>query len=149
LSGEQQCSLLRIAAMIRFSPHHVTITLIVLAYFVVSISLVFVNKFVITEGTAIPAPLFVTWFQCILTALIVWALGSFASNFPKNSFLKEFPLQTFDVQTAKGIFPLSLIFVGMITFNNLCLLYVEVGTHHSVKPVMLGPTEIFPQSSHS
>jgi hypothetical protein len=36
---------------------------VVSLYFVVSITLVFVNKILMTGGNAIPAPMFVTWFQ--------------------------------------------------------------------------------------
>lgn len=40
------------------------IALVVLAYFVVSISLVFSNKLLLSsKGSTIEAPLFVTWFQ--------------------------------------------------------------------------------------
>lgn len=48
---------------------------IVALYFVVSISLVFVNKLLLTKGNSIPAPLFVTWSQCVVTVIICWALG--------------------------------------------------------------------------
>lgn len=37
------------------------------------------------------------------------------------SFIHQFPEQHYDIGTALRILPLSLIFVGMITFNNLCL----------------------------
>ena len=37
------------------------------------------------------------------------------------SFIHQFPEQSYDIGTAFRILPLSLIFVGMITFNNLCL----------------------------
>jgi solute carrier family 35 (GDP-fucose transporter), member C1 len=48
---------------------------IVALYFVVSISLVFINKLLLSSGNAIPAPLFVTWSQCVVTVAICWLLG--------------------------------------------------------------------------
>nr|XP_020464440.1 GDP-fucose transporter 1 isoform X2 [Monopterus albus] len=38
----------------------------------------------------------------------------------------DFPLVSFDVKTSREVLPLSLVFIGMITFNNLCLKYLGV-----------------------
>ncbi len=68
------------------------IMLVVLAYFTVSICLVFSNKVLLSsQGATIPAPLFVTWFQCVLTALIIWVLGYVAQGADQDSFMKELP----------------------------------------------------------
>jgi GDP-fucose transporter C1 len=91
------------------------IAAVVSAYFVVSIALVFSNKVLVTEGVSIPAPIFVTWFQCVLTVLIIWLLGrlsySHSDSYPS---LKEFPVQSFEFATAKKVLPLSIIFVVSI-----------------------------------
>ena len=42
-------------------------------------------------------------------------------NWNIASCIHQFPEQKYDVMTAIRIMPLSLIFVAMITFNNLCL----------------------------
>ena len=42
-----------------------------------------------------------------------------------ESFLSQFPEQSYHLSTAVKILPLSLIFVGMISFNNLCLQYLS------------------------
>jgi GDP-fucose transporter C1 len=55
------------------------IAAIVALYFAVSISLVFVNKLLLSAGTSIPAPLFVTWSQCVVTVAICWLLGLIGS----------------------------------------------------------------------
>ncbi|KAK8812495.1 hypothetical protein WA158_007728 [Blastocystis sp. Blastoise] len=103
------------------------IALVVFSYFVVSISMVFVNKYLITgENTSIPAPFFVTWYQCVITVIICWLLGLLGRGKPKQSFLGQFPVQRYDLATGLRILPLSTIFVCMITFNNLCLKYVDV-----------------------
>jgi hypothetical protein len=70
---------------------------VVALYFAVSITLVFANKILMPSGTAksdddIDAPLFVTWFQCLLTSLIIWCCGRLAANARPDSWLKEFPL---------------------------------------------------------
>ncbi len=47
---------------------------VVLLYFVVSITTVFINK-ELMSGASIPAPLFVTWFQCVVAVVICYLLG--------------------------------------------------------------------------
>merc|ERR1712151_272726 len=88
------------------------------------------------ENLSVPAPLFVTWFQCIVTAIICYCAGIVGERHRKsyaalpssdkdgddNSFFNQFPKVEYNMLIAKRVFPLSLIFVGMITFNNLCLL---------------------------
>lgn len=102
------------------------IALVVASYFIVSISMVLMNKFLLSKEESIPAPLFVTWYQCVLTAIICWVLGLWGKNSSDSSCVHQFPEQKYDLVTAIRILPLSLIFVGMITFNNLCLKYVNV-----------------------
>jgi solute carrier family 35 (GDP-fucose transporter), member C1 len=88
--------------------------------------MVFLNKTLLTQGSSIPAPLFVTWYQCVVTAAIVAGLGEMGKTAPKGSFFAQFPPFEFDAGVAKRVLPLSVIFVSMIALNNLCLQYVEV-----------------------
>lgn len=56
-------------------PTHV-IGAVVLFYFVISLSVVFLNKFILsTSEYKFPYPLFVTWFQLVvaLVVLLVWS----------------------------------------------------------------------------
>lgn len=53
-------------------------------------------------------------------------MGEVTRNNGSKSFLDEFPVVRFKFPVGMSVLPLSLIFVGMITFNNLCLQYVEV-----------------------
>lgn len=131
-------------------------------YWVVSISMVYLNKILMTnDGISIPAPLFVTWYQCIITVVICWLCGmcgqraqriasaqynpvsvneqgeSVPSFPPKPSFFAQFPKAEYNVTQARQIFPLSLIFVGMITFNNLCLRHVEVSFYNVARSLTI------------
>ena len=101
--------------------------------------MVFLNKTLLTEGESIPAPLFVTWFQCVVTAAIVIALGTLGANSPKQSFFAQFPQFEYDIATAQKVMPLSVVFVLMIALNNLCLQYVEVSFYQ----VARGLTTVF------
>ena len=103
---------------------------VIASYWVVSISMVYLNKMLLSNPEAsISAPLFVTWYQCVLTCLICIILGHVGEYTRENnsrSFFDQFPIVKFRSNSCVGVLPLSLIFVGMITFNNLCLQYVEV-----------------------
>ena len=110
---------------------------VVATYWVVSISMVYLNKILMSnEGISIPAPLFVTWYQCIVTVIICWiaglcgqrARGNVASatqysavsvnengtsqpaNPPKPSFFAQFPKTEYLLSQARQIFPLSIVF---------------------------------------
>lgn len=119
------------------TPKQAQVAAVVASYWVVSISLVFLNKILLTEGASIPAPLFVTWFQCLVTVAICWVLGELGRNSSPGTFLSQFPQVTFDLATARKLLPLSLVFVGMVTFNNLALLYVEVSFYQVARSLTI------------
>ena len=137
---------------------------VVATYWVVSISMVYLNKILMSnEGISIPAPLFVTWYQCIVTVIICWIAGlcgqrargnvanatqysavsvnengtSQPANPPKPSFFAQFPKSEYLLSQARQIFPLSLVFVGMITFNNLCLKLVQVSFYNVARSLTI------------
>jgi len=119
------------------------IVAVISAYFVISITLVFVNKSLLTKGSSIPAPLFVTWFQCVVTAVIIWVLGAIGQSQPPDSALREFPTQIYDTNVAWKVMKLSSVFVGMVTFNNLCLQYVEVSFYNVARSLTIVCNVIF------
>ncbi|XP_047022993.1 GDP-fucose transporter 1 [Helicoverpa zea] len=103
---------------------YITIFIVVSCYWVVSIATVFVNKALLSsQAVALEAPLFITWFQCIVSFSICYTLsrsggipGVFA--FPKGSPWK--------MDVMRKVIPLSIMFTLMIATNNLCLKYVGV-----------------------
>ena len=75
----------------------IKIALVVASYFIVSISMVLMNKFLLSKDNSVPAPFFVTWYlaafgslthryQCVLTAIICWVLGIMGKKANKGSF---------------------------------------------------------------
>jgi len=136
---------------------------VVVTYWTVSISMVYLNKVLLSnEGLSVPAPLFVTWYQCFVTSVICYVAGMCgvraqerAKNatyskveisevgdgnivaIPKPTFCAQFPEATYDMNVAKQVFPLSFVFVGMITFNNLCLKYVEVSFYNVARSLTI------------
>lgn len=123
---------------------------VVAAYWCVSISMVYLNKVLMSsESISIPAPLFVTWFQCFVTTGICWVAGKISESVKnseglpvsgsgsKKSFFSQFPKAQYNADIGKKILPLSVIFVGMITFNNLCLKYVEVSFYNVARSLTI------------
>ncbi|KAJ1368577.1 GDP-fucose transporter [Parelaphostrongylus tenuis] len=81
------------------------------AYWTCSIGLVFLNKYLLSsQELKLNAPLFVTWFH--------------------SSHTINFPRMTVDAKLSREVLPLSVVFVGMISFNNLCLKYVGVSFYY-------------------
>ena len=126
---------------------------VVATYWFVSISMVYLNKVLMSnDGVSIPAPLFVTWYQCVITALICFAAGKCGERAQgssyqavsqgegepsKPSFFSQFPKAEYQASVAKKVFPLSVVFVGMITFNNLCLRWVEVSFYNVARSLTI------------
>jgi GDP-fucose transporter C1 len=110
---------------------------IVAAYFLISIALVFVNKLLLTKGTSIPAPLFVTWFQCLVTVGICWAFGELGKDAAEGSFFRQFPRFEYKREVAAKLAVLSIVFVGMVAFNNLSLKYVEVSFYNVARSLTI------------
>ncbi|XP_075693137.1 GDP-fucose transporter 1 isoform X1 [Rhinoderma darwinii] len=101
------------------------IALVVILYWFISITMVFLNKYLLdSPSLKLDAPLFVTFYQCLVTALLCKALSLLALVFPAD--LMEFPSVRFDLKVLRSVLPLSLVFIGMITFNNLCLKFLGV-----------------------
>lgn len=164
------------------------VTGVILTYWMISISMVYLNKFLMTNNViSIPAPFFITWFQCLVTSVICSIAGYFGhratlrnsinttimnstaggtgtttagytklttldldsiiqqqqkhqqqSPFPQpSSFITQFPKTNYKLSTAIQIFPLSLIFIGMITFNNLCLTNVDVSFYNVARSLTI------------
>ncbi|GAX21760.1 solute carrier family 35 (GDP-fucose transporter), member C1 [Fistulifera solaris] len=148
--------------MFMFKGDQAYIASVVATYWIVSISMVYLNKVLMSSDTvSIPAPLFITWFQCVITALICYAAGELAhsklkreadddddddedekegrslTDHGKPSFWAQFPKAQYLVGTGQKVFPLSLVFVGMITFNNLCLKWVEVSFYNVARSLTI------------
>jgi len=127
---------------------------VVATYWAVSISMVYLNKILMSsDAVSIDAPLFITWFQCVVTTLVCWVAGRVSQSIRKqenlpliggdgkgqsnSSFFAQFPKAEYNAEVGKKILPLSIIFVGMITFNNLCLKYVEVSFYNIARSLTI------------
>lgn len=98
------------------------IATVVALYWFVSITMVFLNNYLL-DNRDLDAPLFVTFYQCLVTVGLCWLMQLMSKLCPR---LIDFPSVRFDVKTSREVLPLSIVFISMITFNNLCLKYVGV-----------------------
>jgi len=106
----------------------IKIATVVSLYWVVSISLVFLNKYLLSnDEIKLDAPLFITWFQCVVTIILCWICSIVAKFFPNIVSFPEFKI---DIKVSREVLPLSFVFVMMITFNNLTLKYVDVSFYY-------------------
>jgi len=95
---------------------------VVAAYWFVSITLVFVNKTLLSGSASLNAPLFITWYQCAVTAAACFAAVQFFGGDKTKGQLSP--------TIIKQVMPLSVVFVSMITFNNLCLKNVGISFYY-------------------
>lgn len=115
---------------------------VVAAYWVVSISMVYLNKVLMTNTElSIPAPLFVTWFQCLFTTGLCYLCGELGEvqrrKGKATGYFTQFPAMRYNWTVARKIGVLSLVFVGMVTFNNLCLKFVEVSFYNVARSLTI------------
>ncbi|CEL91689.1 unnamed protein product [Vitrella brassicaformis CCMP3155] len=81
-------------------------------------------------------PVFVSWFQQVVGLLLYVGLGELGAVFPP-SMPPIVPRFRPSWRTAKAILPLTLSFVGMISFSNTCLLFVQVSTYQVARSLTL------------
>ena len=107
---------------------YLKIVLVVLFYWLISILMVFINKYVFSDKRfALDAPLFITFFQCLCSIAITMLFSLINRLFrPTALQLIDFPEIKLSVHVARKTLPLTVVFVSMIVFNNLCLKYVQV-----------------------
>lgn len=106
---------------------YMKILVVVAAYWIVSILTVFVNK-ALLSGLDLDAPLFVTWFQVIVSSTICFVMSMLSRKFPNT--IKVPTGNPLDGNTFRKVVPLSILFTAMIATNNLCLKYVGVAFYY-------------------
>nr|XP_018899472.1 PREDICTED: GDP-fucose transporter 1 [Bemisia tabaci] len=104
---------------------YVRIASVIAIYWVVSITTVFVNKTLLSSDIInLDAPFFITWFQCVTTSVICYIIILFSRAFPQVLNVPQG--SPWKSSVIKKMLPLSILFMLMISFNNLCLKHVGV-----------------------
>ncbi|XP_037077419.1 GDP-fucose transporter 1-like isoform X2 [Pollicipes pollicipes] len=112
--------------MVTLLAQYVKITAVVAAYWVVSITMVFANK-TLLSNKGLTAPFFITGYQCLVTAAMCALLSTVGRFLPAAASLPDPSPQP---RVLLQVLPLSFVFVCMITFNNLCLKNVDVSFYY-------------------
>jgi len=109
------------------------IAIVIGFYWVCSMSVVFLNKYIFTYADyEFPFPLFVTWYQFLVALVLLIITG-----FSKSKLFSIVPRYELKLDIAIKILPLTAIYVGMLTFNNLCLAFVEVSFYQVARSLTI------------
>ncbi|GAA5797106.1 hypothetical protein HPULCUR_002485 [Helicostylum pulchrum] len=125
--GEKQHPISLIAAVVSF-------------YFVISLSVVFLNKIIMSGSSDFPYALFVTWYQLVVALILLLIWASLGKSYKLFSII---PPYEFNLAIAKKVAPLTFVYVGMLVMNNLCLKYVHVTFYQVARSLSINFTILF------
>ncbi|GMR39543.1 hypothetical protein PMAYCL1PPCAC_09738 [Pristionchus mayeri] len=98
------------------------------SYWIFSIALVFLNKYILSDPTLkLDAPIFVAWYQCVVAVALCFSLSWLSKMFPNHI---SFSAMKLDMELSREVLPLSIVFVPMIAFNNLSLKHVGLSFYY-------------------
>jgi len=100
------------------------IAAVVAAYWTTSISMVFANKYLVGGKTTEDISLFVSWFQCIMTIILVSIYNGFRTV--RSGGFQPWNPPMLVAMKNKSVLAMAFFFVGMLSFNNMCLKLVGV-----------------------
>lgn len=114
---------------------YVKITGVVLAYWSISITMVFANKHLLGDrNSAGDVSLFVAWIQCIVCVLVVVCKnvgrGLIRGDWTRLRIRDNGPV-------VRPILTMTCTYVGMLTFNNLCLKNVGIAFYQVARSLTL------------
>lgn len=105
-----------------FALRALKIAMVVVVYWFISITMVFLNNSLL-DSKDLDAPIFITFFQCVVSVGLCWLMHFLSKLCPGHV---DFPSLKLDLRVSRELLPLSVVFISMITFNNLCLKHVGV-----------------------
>ena len=103
-------------------------------YMTVSITLVFLNRFVLTDKNEKAGALFISWFQFVVAYVCILIITTFFPNVP---LLNLFPPLNYKKELFLKVLPVSFAYLMMIGLNNKCLQYVSVSGYQIVRSLTI------------
>jgi len=91
---------------------------VVAAYWTTSLCMVFANKYLVDERHPNDIPLFVSWFQCVMSVVLV-AMFKAVRGWRTENWLTLAELQT--IIFSKAVLAMSGFYLGTLFFNSMCL----------------------------
>lgn len=107
----------------------------VASYWAISLSMVFANKTLLGGADLKTAPMFITWFQCVVTVIFCYVAPAVG--------VSRVPPFELKADILRQMLPLALVFTGMIVANNLCLKFVEVSFYQVARSLTIVFNVIF------
>lgn len=103
-------------------------------YMSVSMALVFLNRFVLTDKTEKAGGLFISWFQFVVAYICIIIITIFCPNVP---LLNLFPPLRYNFKIVLKVIPVSVTYLLMIGLNNKCLEYVSITGYQIVRSLTI------------
>lgn len=103
-------------------------------YMVVSIGLIFLNRFILTNSMIKTDPNFMSWFQFVVAYIIIVIITTLCPNVP---LLNLFPPFHYKLSIALKVLPVSLAYLLMIGLNNKCLAFLSVSSYQIVRSLSI------------
>lgn len=111
------------------------VTCVIVLYWIVSLSLIFVNKHILSGSFGnYDLSIFVAWYQCCTGSIVI-----FVSGLLFNSMKWSFQIPSVSARTLleQDILILSYTFVGGLTLNNLMLKHISVAFYQVARSFTL------------
>lgn len=129
-----RCKLTACRSLTMMPAEYLKIGLVVITYWAISISLVFANKFLVGSRTSEHnVALFTAWIQCMVTVICTFIITGVKTLVNPTSSFKLNLRKLY----SPHIMILTCTYVGMLTFNNLCLRYVNVSFYQIARSLTL------------
>jgi GDP-fucose transporter C1 len=103
-------------------------------YMSVSLALVFLNRFALTDKTEKAGALFLSWYQFVVAYACILVITTL---FPRVPLLNLFPPLRYNLAVALKVVPVSIAYLLMIGFNNKCLEYVSVSGYQIARSLTI------------
>ena len=101
---------------------------VVAGYWTASISMVFANKYVVGGKLTDDISLFVSWFQCLVTVLLILGIDTYIRF--RTGGLQRIWI-SWSLVMSPPVLAMACFFVGMLSFNNMCLKLVGVSFYQA------------------
>jgi GDP-fucose transporter C1 len=96
---------------------------VVAGYWTASITMVFANKYIVGGKLTDDISLFVSWVQCLVTVLIIACIDAYMRY--RTGGVQRIWISS-SLLWAPSVLAMAFFFVGMLSFNNMCLKLVGV-----------------------
>lgn len=103
-------------------------------YMTISIALVFLNRFCLTDKTEKAGALFISWYQFVVAYACIIIITTLCPNVP---LLNLFPPLQYKMDVIIKVIPVSVAYLIMIGLNNKCLEYVSVSGYQIVRSLTI------------